>query len=97
MRTLPSSSQGLSSAERFAEARVGHYSENQKCLRKEMQAFAYVTADACSSLQLASATATDFGLWAPEQKSVAKHKLPAKVSLGQDSCRGNLGSIRSVR
>ena len=24
--------------------------------------------------QLASATATDFGLWSPDQKSVAKHK-----------------------
>jgi intraflagellar transport protein 122 len=25
--------------------------------------------------QLASATASDFGLWSPEQKSVAKHKV----------------------
>eukprot|EP00760_Papus_ankaliazontas_P010181 PhM_4_TR1421/c0_g1_i1/m.66679/K19656/IFT122; intraflagellar transport protein 122 len=29
--------------------------------------------------QLASATATDFGLWSMEQKSVAKHKVPSKV------------------
>ena len=29
--------------------------------------------------QLASATASDFGLWSPEQKSVAKHKVSAKV------------------
>jgi hypothetical protein len=30
--------------------------------------------------QLASATATDFGLWSPEQKSVQKFKVSAKVS-----------------
>jgi len=29
--------------------------------------------------QLASATAADFGLWSPEQKSVAKHKVSAKI------------------
>ena len=29
--------------------------------------------------QLASATASDFGLWSPEQKSVAKHKLQSRV------------------
>ena len=29
--------------------------------------------------QLASATATDFGLWSPEQKSVAKHKVTSRV------------------
>lgn len=29
--------------------------------------------------QLASCTATDFGLWSPEQKSVQKHKVPAKI------------------
>jgi intraflagellar transport protein 122 len=29
--------------------------------------------------QLASLTATDFGLWSPEQKSVSKHKVPAKI------------------
>mmetsp|Transcript_12222 Transcript_12222/g.20266 ORF Transcript_12222/g.20266 Transcript_12222/m.20266 type:complete len:1132 (-) Transcript_12222:126-3521(-) len=29
--------------------------------------------------QLASATASDFGLWSPEQKSVSKHKVTAKV------------------
>jgi len=29
--------------------------------------------------QLASATASDFGLWSPEQKSVAKHKVTSKV------------------
>ncbi|KAE8914051.1 Intraflagellar transport protein [Phytophthora fragariae] len=28
---------------------------------------------------LASCTASDFGLWAPEQKSVAKHKVVAKI------------------
>ena len=31
------------------------------------------------SQQLASATASDFGLWSPEQKSVAKHKVSSKV------------------
>ena len=30
--------------------------------------------------QLASATCADFGLWSPEQKSVAKHKVSAKVT-----------------
>eukprot|EP00240_Pyramimonas_obovata_P000052 CAMPEP_0118949464 /NCGR_PEP_ID=MMETSP1169-20130426/49666_1 /TAXON_ID=36882 /ORGANISM="Pyramimonas obovata, Strain CCMP722" /LENGTH=1253 /DNA_ID=CAMNT_0006896109 /DNA_START=163 /DNA_END=3921 /DNA_ORIENTATION=+ len=29
--------------------------------------------------QLASATSNDFGLWSPEQKSVAKHKVSSKV------------------
>jgi len=29
--------------------------------------------------QLASCTAADFGLWSPEQKSVQKHKVPAKI------------------
>eukprot|EP01006_Ploeotia_vitrea_P032643 TRINITY_DN64821_c0_g1_i1.p1 TRINITY_DN64821_c0_g1~~TRINITY_DN64821_c0_g1_i1.p1 ORF type:complete len:1202 (-),score=127.96 TRINITY_DN64821_c0_g1_i1:106-3711(-) len=29
--------------------------------------------------QLASATASDFGLWSPEQKSVSKHRIPSKV------------------
>lgn len=29
------------------------------------------------SQQLASGTASDFGLWSPEQKSVAKHKVRA--------------------
>jgi len=30
-------------------------------------------------LQLASGTATDFGIWSPEQKSVSKHKAISKV------------------
>nr|XP_024390508.1 intraflagellar transport protein 122 homolog [Physcomitrium patens] len=30
-------------------------------------------------LILASGTATDFGIWSPEQKSVSKHKAPSKV------------------
>jgi intraflagellar transport protein 122 len=29
--------------------------------------------------QLASGTATDFGLWSPEAKSVAKHKVSSRV------------------
>ena len=29
--------------------------------------------------QLASATASDFGLWSPEQKSVAKHKVASRI------------------
>eukprot|EP00794_Sanderia_malayensis_P006236 gene6236-6953_t len=29
---------------------------------------------------LASCTSSDFGLWSPEQKSVAKHKVPSKVT-----------------
>ena len=29
--------------------------------------------------QLASATASDFGLWSPEQKSVAKHKVTSRI------------------
>lgn len=31
------------------------------------------------SHQLVSCTATDFGLWSPEQKSVQKHKVPSKI------------------
>ena len=31
--------------------------------------------------QLASATATDFGLWSPEQKSVSKHKVRSKPGM----------------
>ena len=31
------------------------------------------------SSQLASATATEFGLWSPEQKAVSKHKVSGKV------------------
>ena len=31
------------------------------------------------SQQLASGTASDFGLWSPEQKSVAKHKVQSRV------------------
>ena len=31
------------------------------------------------SQQLASGTASDFGLWSPEQKSVAKHKVPSRI------------------
>jgi len=30
------------------------------------------------TLQLASVTATDFGVWSPDQKSVSKHKISAK-------------------
>lgn len=33
------------------------------------------------SLQLASGTATDFGIWSPEQKSVSKHKSISKVKI----------------
>jgi intraflagellar transport protein 122 len=33
------------------------------------------------SLQLASGTATDFGIWSPEQKSVSKHKSISNVKL----------------
>lgn len=29
--------------------------------------------------QLASATASDFGMWSPEQKSVAKHKVVSRI------------------
>jgi intraflagellar transport protein 122 len=36
-----------------------------------IQALAYNPA----TQQLASATASDFGLWSPEQKSVSKHKV----------------------
>lgn len=37
--------------------------------------------------QLASATATDFGLWSPEQKSVAKHKISSRI-LCMSWCEG---------
>nr|CCA20383.1 PREDICTED: similar to WD repeat domain 10 isoform 2 putative [Albugo laibachii Nc14] len=52
---------------------------------------------------LASCTNSDFGLWAPEQKSVAKHKVVAKVLSavwthdGQYLALGLLNGIISVR
>lgn len=44
--------------------------------------------------QLASGTAGDFGLWSPEQKSVAKHKTPSRIlcmSWTQDGTTLTLG------
>ena len=44
--------------------------------------------------QLASGTAGDFGLWSPEQKSVAKHKVPSRIlcmSWTQDGTTLTLG------
>ena len=44
--------------------------------------------------QLASGTASDFGLWSPEQKSVAKHKTPSRIlcmSWTQDGTTLTLG------
>ena len=44
--------------------------------------------------QLASATAGDFGLWSPEQKSVAKHKVQSRIlcmSWTQDGTTLTLG------
>lgn len=38
-------------------------------------------------LQLASGTATDFGIWSPEQKSVSKHKAQSKVHNCHLICR----------
>ncbi|KAJ1472731.1 intraflagellar transport 122 [Baffinella frigidus] len=32
------------------------------------------------TLELASATASDFGIWSPDQKSVSKHKIAAKAT-----------------
>ncbi|RLN61284.1 hypothetical protein BBJ28_00011104 [Nothophytophthora sp. Chile5] len=42
---------------------------------ESIQRLAYNPQSQC----LASCTASDFGLWAPEQKSVAKHKVVAKI------------------
>ncbi|CEG41209.1 intraflagellar transport protein 122 homolog [Plasmopara halstedii] len=42
---------------------------------------------------LASCTASDFGLWAPEQKSVAKHKVGAKIL---SACWSNDGQILAL-
>jgi WD40 repeat protein len=53
--------------------------------------------------QLASATSSDFGLWSPEQKSVQKHKVSAKVLCcswtndGQYLALGQLNGHISVR
>eukprot|EP01061_Rhynchopus_euleeides_P016277 TRINITY_DN27556_c0_g1_i1.p1 TRINITY_DN27556_c0_g1~~TRINITY_DN27556_c0_g1_i1.p1 ORF type:complete len:1234 (+),score=571.29 TRINITY_DN27556_c0_g1_i1:232-3933(+) len=53
--------------------------------------------------QLASATATDFGLWSPEQKSVSKHKVTSKVLAcawtndGQHLALGHLNGVISIR
>ena len=55
------------------------------------------------SQQLASATATDFGLWSPEQKKVAKHKVSYKVLTlawsndGQYLALGQYDGVVSVR
>jgi intraflagellar transport protein 122 len=55
------------------------------------------------SMQLASATASDFGLWAPEQKSVQKHKVSGKVLCmgwtkdGQHLALGQYDGCVSVR
>lgn len=38
--------------------------------------------------QLASGTATDFGLWSPEQKSVSKHKVRSKILCMSWTCDG---------
>lgn len=52
---------------------------------------------------LASGTATDFGLWSPEQKSVAKHKVSSKVltlawtSDGQYFALGHFNGCISIR
>lgn len=53
--------------------------------------------------QLASATATDFGLWSPEQKSVQKYKVSAKViccswtNEGQYLALGQMNGHISIR
>lgn len=39
------------------------------------------------SQQLASGTASDFGLWSPEQKSVAKHKVRMQPGVLPTSCQ----------
>lgn len=52
---------------------------------------------------LASCTASDFGLWAPEQKSVAKHKVVAKILSacwtkdGQHLALGLLNGLVTIR
>ncbi len=53
--------------------------------------------------QLASCTASDFGLWSPEQKSVQKHKVPSKIlsaswtNDGQYIALGLLNGLVSIR
>eukprot|EP00754_Rhynchopus_humris_P012587 Rhum_TRINITY_DN14297_c3_g2::Rhum_TRINITY_DN14297_c3_g2_i1::g.78668::m.78668/K19656/IFT122; intraflagellar transport protein 122 len=53
--------------------------------------------------QLASAAASDFGLWSPEQKSVSKHKVSSKVLAcawtndGQHLALGHLNGVISIR
>ena len=55
------------------------------------------------SLQLASCACTDFGLWSPEQKSVAKHKVNSRVTCccwtndGQYLAVGLYNGIVSIR
>jgi hypothetical protein len=44
------------------------------------------------SQQLASGTATDFGVWSPEQKSVAKHKV-AMLRKSGSSCSCGAKSV----
>jgi len=53
--------------------------------------------------QLASATASDFGLWSPEQKSVSKHKVSGKVLCcswtndGHHLALGQFNGVISIR
>lgn len=53
--------------------------------------------------QLASCTASDFGLWTPQQKSVAKTKVPSKILCaswtndGQFLALGMLNGMISIR
>ena len=66
---------------------------------ESIQALAYNP----TSAHLASATAVDFGLWAPDQKAVVKHKVSAKIlSLawtndGQYLALGQFDGVVSVR
>lgn len=49
------------------------------------------------TLQLASATAVDLGLWSPEMPSVGKLRLPAKACCLEWTSDGNLLAIGKGR
>lgn len=46
--------------------------------------------------QLASCACTDFGLWSPEQKSVSKHRLSARITSCSWTCDGMLLALGLV-
>ena len=77
-------------------------STHTRCLRPQAEGILkYTHNDSIQALsynpvtqQLASATSSDVGLWSPEQKSVAKHKVQGGGGWEERSWRGHIGQRR---